>query len=84
MTNNVAGGMRGWGQYFRTGNAATRFIQLDSYVWRRLMSLRRKRKGRDLQPGEVMRWTRESFEGLGLYRLRGTIRYPASAFLGIA
>jgi RNA-directed DNA polymerase len=24
--------LRGWGQYFRTGNAATRFIQVDGYV----------------------------------------------------
>lgn len=72
--------LRGWGQYFRTGNAATRFIQLDSYVWRRLRSLRLKRKGRDLKPGEVNRWTSAYFESLGLYRLRGTIRYPASPF----
>jgi len=72
--------LRGWGQYFRTGNAATRFIQLDSYVWRRLLSLRRKRNGRDLQSGKVLRWTSEYFESLGLYRLRGTVRYPASAF----
>jgi group II intron reverse transcriptase/maturase len=72
--------LRGWGQYFRTGNAATQFIQVDGYVWRRLRSLRLKRKGRDLHPGEVIRWTSEYFESLGLYRLRGTIRYPASPF----
>jgi group II intron reverse transcriptase/maturase len=72
--------LRGWGNYFRTGNADTRFIQLDSYVWRRLRSLRRTRKGRDLQPGEAAGWTREYFESLGLYRLRGTVRYPASPF----
>ncbi len=72
--------LRGWGQYFRTGNAATRFTQLDGYVCRRLRSLRVQRKGRDLKPGEVDRWTREYFEGLGLYRLRGTIRYPRSPF----
>jgi len=72
--------LRGWGQYFRTGNAATRFIQLDSYIWRRLRSLRLKRKGRDLKPGEADRWTREYFESLGLYRLRGTVLYPGSPF----
>jgi RNA-directed DNA polymerase len=71
--------LRGWGQSFRTGNAATRFTQLDAYVCRRLCSLRCKRKGRNLRPGEVKRWTRESFENLGLYRLRGTIRYPEAA-----
>jgi group II intron reverse transcriptase/maturase len=72
--------IRGWGQYFRTGNAATRFTQLDSYVRRRLVSLCIARKGRHLQAGEVSPWTREYFESLGLYRLRGTIRYPQSSF----
>lgn len=72
--------LKGWGQYFRTGNADTRFNQLDSYVWRRLLSLRLARKGRNVQPGEVARWSRESFENLGLCRLRGTVRYPASPF----
>ena len=71
--------LRGWAQYFRTGNAATRFGQLDDYVWRRLLRLRLARKGRHLKPGEVRRWTRESFENLGLIRLRGTIRYPEAA-----
>ena len=72
--------LRGWGQYFRTGNADTRFIQLDFYVRRRLTSLRVKRKGRNLQPGEVEGWSGEYFESLGLYRLRGTVRYPRSPF----
>jgi RNA-directed DNA polymerase len=72
--------LRGWAQYFRTGNAATRFIQLDSYVWRRLRSLRRKGKGRNLRAGEILSWPREYFESLGLYRLRGTVRYPRLPF----
>ena len=71
--------LRGWGSYFRTGNAAQRFIQLDTYVWRRLRALRVKRKGRNLRAGEFRRWTRESFYNLGLYRLRGTVRYPEAA-----
>jgi group II intron reverse transcriptase/maturase len=71
--------LRGWGQYFRTGNAAKRFIQLDTYVWKRLRNLRVSRKGRNLKPDEATRWTRESFFNLGLHRLRGTIRYPEPA-----
>ncbi|MHB1871405.1 MAG: group II intron reverse transcriptase/maturase [Steroidobacteraceae bacterium] len=67
--------LRGWGQYFRTGNAARQFCSMDSYVVRRLCRLRMQRKGRHLQPGEAMSWTREYFERLGLYRLRGTISY---------
>jgi group II intron reverse transcriptase/maturase len=72
--------LRGWGQYFRTGNAAPQFTALDSHVVRRLRSLRVKRKERNLQRGEVRAWTREYFENLGLHRLRGTIRYPEQSF----
>jgi len=72
--------LRGWSQYFRTGNARQRFNQLDSYVWRRLKRLREKRKGRNLRAGEADRWSREYFENLGLVRLRGTVRYPEHAF----
>ncbi len=68
--------LRGWGQYFRTGNAARRFNQLDTYVWRRLRALRVACKGRQLRAGEVERWTRDSFHNLGLHRLRGTVQYP--------
>ena len=72
--------LRGWGNYFRSGNAAKRFNQLDTYVWRRLVSLRVKRKERHLKPGEVDGWTREYFHNLGLYRLRGTVKYPEQPF----
>jgi group II intron reverse transcriptase/maturase len=71
--------LRGWGNYFRTGNAATCFTSLDRYVERRLRSLLVKRKERHLRPGEARRWTREYFEGFGLHRLRGTIQYPGRA-----
>ena len=36
----------GWGNYFRTGNSARKFNQLDSYVWWRLKRLLIKRLGR--------------------------------------
>lgn len=72
--------LRGWGAYYRTGNAARRFNQLDEYVWRRLRKLRFQRKGRHLRAGEARRWTRESFWNLGLHRLRGTVQYPEPAF----
>ena len=72
--------VRGWGQYFRTGNASKHFNQIDRYVADRLRSLRVKRKGRHLRAGEVDAWTREYFENLGLYRLRGTVQYPAQPF----
>jgi RNA-directed DNA polymerase len=69
--------LRGWANYFRTGNATTKFVALDKYVERRLHRFLVKRKGRHLRPGEAEAWTRDFFEGHGLVRLRGTIRYPA-------
>jgi group II intron reverse transcriptase/maturase len=74
--------LRGWGEYFRTGNAAKRFNQLDTYVWRRLKSLRKKRKGRHLRPGEAKRWNEDYFHNLGVHRLRGTVRYPETPVWG--
>ena len=70
--------LRGWGNYFKTGNAAKRFNQLDGYVWKRLRNLRLLRKGRHLRPREAERWTRDYFWNLGLHRLRGTVQYPES------
>ena len=68
--------IRGWGQYFRTGNPDKQFNDLDSYVVDRLRGLLVERKGRHLDPGEWKRWSREYFEAFGLHRLRGTVRYP--------
>jgi RNA-directed DNA polymerase len=67
--------LREWRNHFCTGNAAKGFNQIDGYVWRRLLALRVKRKGRHLKPGEVRRWSSESFHSLGLHRLRGTVQY---------
>jgi len=72
--------LRGWGNYFRTGNAARKLNQLDTYVWQRLRDLRVQRKGRNLRPGDVQRWSRDSFHNLGLVRLRGTVQYPERPF----
>jgi RNA-directed DNA polymerase len=70
--------LRGWGEYFRTGNATYKFCQVDAYVRRRLVILEHRRRG--LNQG---RW-RDRFDykwyaGLPLYRLPGTIRYPGAA-----
>ena len=71
--------LRGWGAYFRTGNAALKFGQVDAYVAWRLKRLLRKRHGRTLRPGQAAQWTPDFFHALGLHRLRGTIRYPEAA-----
>jgi RNA-directed DNA polymerase len=71
--------LRGWGNYFRTGNAASKFRRADSYVVWRLRRLMIKKRGRNLRAGQVQAWTEEWFNGHGLHRLRGTIRYPTAA-----
>jgi len=71
--------LRGWGEYFRTGNAAKKFNQLDTYVWQRLHQFLVRRKGRNLKPGEAKQWRRDFFYSHGLYRLRGTVKYPEAA-----
>jgi RNA-directed DNA polymerase len=71
--------LRGWGNYFRTGNAAAKFGQADSYVVFRLRRLMIKKRGRNLRAGQVQAWTEEWFNGHGLHRLRGTVRYPKAA-----
>ena len=72
--------LRGWGNYFRTGNAANKFTQIDTYVWRRLKSFLVKLKVRHLKPGEWRIWSEDFFvEHHGLHRLRGTVRYPETA-----
>ena len=72
--------LRGWGNYFRTGNATRKFTQIDHYVWQRLgLFLARRRGVRRHRHGAVTRWSFAWFWGLGLYRLLGTIRYPDPA-----
>ena len=71
--------LRGWGNYFRTGNAEREFNRIDGYVRCRLTRWMYRRGGQrsrhraDAWPGERLH------EEMGLYRLRGTVRYPAQA-----
>lgn len=71
--------LRGWGQYFCTGNAADKFSEVDNYVTWRLKRLRIQRKGRHLKPGEARRWNASYFHALGLHKLVGTVAYPEAA-----
>jgi RNA-directed DNA polymerase len=71
--------LRGWGNYFRTGNASDKFVSLDRYVAWRLKRLLVKKRGRNLRAGQADRWTRTWFHDQGLHKLMGTIRYPKAA-----
>jgi RNA-directed DNA polymerase len=63
--------LRGWGQYFRIGNAHRHFKKMDSYVYTKLVNfLRRKHKRR----GKGFRAFPPSFfKKAGLYQLHGTV-----------
>jgi len=71
--------LRGWANYFRTGNASRKFNQVDEYVWRRLTLFLARRHGLRHRHGAVARWPSRWFRELGLSRLTGTIRYPGVA-----
>ena len=72
--------LRGWANYFRTGNAADKFHGVDRHVEARLRRYLVRRAGRNLRPGQWTQWTPDWFREQGLYRLRGTIRYPGAAY----
>ena len=70
--------LRGWGNYFRTGNSADKFLDTDDYVRERFRKFLLRRHGRSLKPGQAEAWTADWLHDLGLHRLRGTIRYPGA------
>jgi RNA-directed DNA polymerase len=71
--------LRGWGNYFRTGNAADKFIQADRSAAWRLRRLLVKKRGRNLRAGQADQWDRNWMHGMGLHKLAGTVRYPRAA-----
>jgi group II intron reverse transcriptase/maturase len=71
--------LRGWSNYFRTGNSDAKFNQVDHYVHRRLIDWMVKRGGQRRAAFRHSDWTMDRLHGMGLLRLRGTVRYPAKA-----
>jgi RNA-directed DNA polymerase len=69
--------LRGWGNYFRTGNADREFTKLDGFVYRRMCRWQQRRGGQRATKSKA--WTSDQLHGMGLYRLRGTVRYPSQA-----
>jgi len=71
--------LRGWGNYFRTGNADREFHNMDSFV---ITSLRRwqfRRSGQRITKREP--FSGDQLHGMGLHQLMGTVHYPAQATL---
>jgi RNA-directed DNA polymerase len=72
--------LRGWGNYFRTGNASWKFQQVDRYVNRRLVRLLPRVRDWRRRPFHMREWPPARFASdFGLHRLVGTIRYPGAA-----
>jgi group II intron reverse transcriptase/maturase len=78
--------LRGWGTYFRTGNASRHFRAIDRYVRDRLIRVLRRRRchqgrGRNRRPVRWLdAWTHERLvTDFGLHQLLGTIRYPGAS-----
>jgi len=70
--------IRGWGNYFRYGNSAGKFAQIDSYAHERLAILASAKHG--LQGRNwVSRFNYEWGNQIGLYRLTGRV-VPTTAF----
>jgi RNA-directed DNA polymerase len=71
--------LRGWGNYFRTGNADREFQRIDEYAYGRLVRWMQRRGGQRTRY-RMEAWPHERLhEEMGLHRLRGTVRYPAQA-----
>src|SRR5579871_3821070 len=69
--------LRGWGNYFRTGTCRRQFQGMDDFVYRRLLRWLYRRGGQ--RRGRNILWKPDHFPGMGLHRLRGTVRYAAQA-----
>jgi group II intron reverse transcriptase/maturase len=69
--------LRGWGNYFRTGNADREFNKMDGYVVQSLRRWQLRRGGQRPMRRALFTW--DQLRGMGLYRLMGTVKYPTQA-----
>jgi len=69
--------LRGWGNYFRTGNADREFNKMDSFVVKSLRRWQYRRGGQ--RPTKRAPFTGDQLYGMGLHKLQGTVQYPAQA-----
>jgi len=72
--------LRGWGNYFRTGNADREFNKMDGFVFRSLRRWQFRRGGQRSTKRPSL--TGDQLYGMGLHKLMGTVKYPAQASPG--
>lgn len=69
--------LRGWGAYFRQGNSSAKFGAIDAYVHERMARLASRKHALSGVNWDD-RFTWDWLGDLGIYRLTGTVRYPAA------
>jgi RNA-directed DNA polymerase len=69
--------LRGWGNYFRTGNADREFNKMDYFVLQRLRQWHYRRGGQ--RATKRPPFTGDQLYGMGLHKLMGTVKYPTQA-----
>jgi RNA-directed DNA polymerase len=69
--------LRGWGNYFRTGNADREFNKMDYFVVQSLRRWQYRRGGQ--RPTKRDPFTGNQLYGMGLHKMMGTVKYPAQA-----
>ena len=70
--------LRGWGNYFRTGNADAKFNHVDGYVHERIVQWLGRRGGQRSRFW-ASKWPHDRLHAMGLHRLRTRVRYPSQA-----
>jgi group II intron reverse transcriptase/maturase len=70
--------LRGWGNYFRSGNADSKFNQIDNYVHERIKHWLLRREGQR-RAVWLNHWPQQRLYDMGLHRLQGHVTYPAQA-----
>ncbi len=78
IVGNLNRVLRGWGAYFRYGNSARKFADVDSYVHERLAIFASVKHGLRYHRNWTCRFTWAWLRGLGVYRLSGRVRSGAA------
>ncbi len=69
--------LRGWGNYFRAGNADWEFNKMDRFVVKGLRRWQYRRGGQ--RPTQRQPFTGDQLYGMGLHELMGTVKYASQA-----
>jgi RNA-directed DNA polymerase len=68
--------LRGWANYYRSGNASKQFAQVERYIWERIALFECKRRKRTA-PYRNPKYDYQWYQALGVERLIGTTHYSS-------